>query len=337
MQSRTATESHLNLYPGMKRFQERLPMERESRLRNAENVLSFGVSFLDEALGGIYANDLVILGAKTGFGKSQLAILTALHNARAGKRVTLFALEAEEFEIERRIKYQFITDWFFSQEKRPPIYLNYMDWYYGKFDDYLRPVELEFEEKKEEMPNLNIVYRQNEFTAQEFERIFLGVKDDTDLAIIDHLHYFDYDDENENKAVKQIVKRIRDCALITGKPIILVSHVRKSDRRFKTLIPELEDMHGTSDIGKIATKAITIAPAPSDKQGSYRSTYMQILKCRVDGSRTGATGLLAYNFQSQKYEREYYLGKLSTDGSEFLPFNFNELPYWARCAKAGAM
>ncbi len=51
-----------------------------------------------------------MLGAKTGIGKTALATITALHNCQQGKRVHYFALEAEEREIERRMKFQIIAD-----------------------------------------------------------------------------------------------------------------------------------------------------------------------------------------------------------------------------------
>lgn len=333
--SDTTNESHLNFMKGMESCESRLGREAEHREQNAKNRMSFGVSFLDEALGGIYNNDLVVLGAKTGLGKSQLAMLIALENARQGKRVHFFALEAEEYEIERRIKYQLIADKFYKMPNRPNIHLNYMDWYYNKFSKELESIEKEIEEEEHNLSTLNIYYRQVQFDIQEFERLAFGVKDQTDLMIIDHLHYFDHDDENENRAIKQIVKRIRDCALISGKPIILVAHVRKSDRRLKQLIPDIEDFHGSSDIGKIGVKVITIAPCYEEVVTTHRKTFFQILKCRVDGSRMNMTGLLGFNINNQRYEKQYKLGRLSYDGTDFKPFNFNEMPFWAINALPG--
>ena len=326
----------LSLLKGLESSAHRIEAERPLRLDNASRCLSFGVSFLDECLGGIFPNDLIILGAKTGFGKSQLASLIAMHNIKAGKRVHFFALEAEEYEIERRIKYQLIADRFFSlfgnTKPKAPFRLNYMDWYYGKFDQELDQIEKEVEAEFDQFKNLITYYRQREFDIKEFQRITLSIKDETDLMIVDHLHYFDYDDRDENKAVKETVKGIRDLALITGKPVVLVAHVRKSDKKSKQLIPDLEDFHGSSDIGKIATKAITIAPCYDENATTIKRTYFQVLKCRIDGSRAHLTALLAFNTQQHRYERAYYLGKLSQDGTEFNPFKFNEMPDWAKNA-----
>jgi replicative DNA helicase len=335
MSSGTTNEANINFLKGFDTFSTRLKKERAIRLENGKECLNFGVSFLDECLGGIYKNDLILVGAKTGFGKSQLASLIATENVKKGKRVHFLALEAEEFEIERRIKYQFIADKFFKLQSKPPIRLNYMDWYYGKLDEHLKYIEEEVEEELHELSNLNVYYRTGAFDVNEFERIALGIKNETDLIIIDHLHYFDYDDQNENKAIKQIVKTIRDCALISGKPVILIAHVRKTDKRAKQLIPDIEDFHGSSDIGKIATKAITLAPCYDESASAHRKTYFQALKCRVDGSRTSMTGLSAFNVNNHKYEKQYYLGKVSADGTDFKPFDYNEMPFWALNAIAG--
>lgn len=325
----------INFFKGFESLPSRTGKERKLRIENGKDVLSFGIQFLDECLGGIYKNDLIIVGAKTGFGKSQLASLIALENVKIGKRVHVFALEAEEYEIERRIKYQLIADKFFKLQNRPPVKLNYMDWYYGKIDSHLDAIEEEVDEELQKFKTLHTFYRQGDFDIKDFERLALGLKNETDLFIIDHLHYFDYDDQNENKAVKETVKRIRDCALITGKPVILIAHIRKTDKRLKQLIPDIEDFHGSSDIGKIGTKAITIAPCYEEHPGIHRKTYFQVLKCRVDGARQGMTGLLSFNVNHHKYERQYYLGKLSFDGSEFKSFNFNQMPFWATNAIAG--
>lgn len=326
-----------NLIPtGFEAFPERAKRERSGRVALGSRRLSFGVSFLDDALGGIYPNDLIVLGAKTGLGKSQLAMLIAQHNARQGRHVHFFALEAEEFEIERRVKYQRIADKFFSRSPRPAVNLNYMDWYYGHLDAALEPIEAELAEEDDGLSTLNVYYRTGDFTVQEFERRFFAIKDATDLVIVDHLHYFDIEEENENRAMKDIVKKIRDCALISGKPIILISHVRKSDKRLKQLIPDIEDFHGSSDIGKIATKAITIAPSMDQQKGNLRQTYMHILKCRADGARTRAVAAIAFNLSRQRYEDEYYIGNLSSDGAEFNPFPHVDIPFWAKRAKGAS-
>lgn len=329
----------LKLMDWIKRSADRIGEERELRRKLGAQCLTYGVQFLDENLGGIYSNDLCLYIAKSGLGKTHLATLTAMANARAGKRVHFFALEAEPNEIERRIKYQMLAEAFFKSGIRkefPGIHLSYLDWYYGKLEQ-LERMETEIESVfKELYPSLWTYYRSaGDFTVQDFEKKFLAIQDQTDLIICDHVHYFDSDDENENRALKTTVKKIRDLALLAGKPVVLVAHVRKSERRIKQVVPSLDDVHGSSDITKIATKVIALAPCPQAAgQGNRWPTYIRAAKCRVDGSRTKFVGLVGFNADTNAYERDYFLGRLSPGEDEFEGIrSFNEMPYWAKAAK----
>src|SRR5690348_4241502 len=90
-------------------FGGRIKGERVERLEMAKRRLSFGVKFLDDALGGIAQKDIVLLGAKTGIGKTTMASIIAESNAEKGRHVHYFALEAEDREIERRIKFRILS------------------------------------------------------------------------------------------------------------------------------------------------------------------------------------------------------------------------------------
>lgn len=326
------------LLSSLKLFKERVLEERAQRKAQGAACLSFGVKFLDEALGGIYSNDLILYGAKTGVGKTHLATITAMANAAAGKRVHFFALEAEPNEIERRIKYQILADCFFKTLRKdfPTLNLNYMDWAYGKLDQALGHIEPEIEEMLSSLyPTLWTFYRSGDFTVQDFEKQMLAIQGQTDLLILDHVHYLDHEDDNENRAMKTAVKKIRDLAILTGKPVILIGHLRKGERKAKAIAPGPEEFHGSSDLPKIATKVITLAPCQEQSgQGNRWPTYFRIAKCRVDGSRTRHVGLLGFNADINTYEPNYYLGKLSPSEEEFLPVTrFGDLPFWAKAGQ----
>ncbi len=309
--------------------------EREKRVSSGKKLLSFGVSFLDDALGGIRSNDLVVIGAQTGKGKSQLAMLIALHNCRAGKTVHYFALESEKHDIARRIRFQVLADSFYKDPYRPPgLFLDYQDWVLGKLDEQLKRYEDEID-LSPLFQNLHIYYRTSDFTAEVFQNTFFGIKEETDLVIVDHLHYFDFIDSNENRATKEIMKTIMDCVQIVERPVVLISHVRKRDKRTNQLLPDIEDFHGSSEISKICSKAITLAPAPQEmdplkQQDSLGSkTLMSILKNRTDGSRVGWVACLGYIYGSQSYQTRYALGRLSYMGDAFKEVSPSDVPKWA--------
>lgn len=318
---------------GFRSAGERLENERQGRLQNTGRILSFGVAYLDKALGGIFPNDLILLGARTGIGKTALASHIAFTNVKAGKRVHYFALEAEPLEIERRLKFKTLGDLLYERQINGRDKFNYLDWYLGKCDWLVGSLENEADELlRRHFHTLYTLYRVRDFTVTDFEKRILAVQNDTDLVVLDHLHYVDTEESDENRGYKQIVKRIRDCALDIGKPVIVVAHVRKADRKQKALVPELDDFHGTSDVPKIATKAIMIAHAYDRPTGKTHlwNTYFTTPKCRTDGSRTRFSALITYNASKHEYVEEFVLGRLSVAGDEWHPVEPHETPHWAR-------
>lgn len=316
---------------GFKSFQERLKGERTKRLASSGRILTFGVKFLDVALGGIFQNDLLLLGAKTGAGKTALAARIAYANAQRGKRVHYFALEAEEDEIERRIKFQCVAELVRRRGVQWEHHLNFLDWYAGRVDELTAFYEdIVDKELGDRLKTLSTFYRTTDFYAEHLEKMMLAIQDQTDLVVLDHLHYVDSEDPNENRGYKAIVKKVRDSALSIGKPVVLVAHVRKGDRRSAQLVPSIEDFHGTSDVPKVATKAVMIAPAfDQESDASWLwPTYLSPVKCRFDGARTRYVGLVNFDVRLGTYEEDFDLGQIK--GDKFEPVDNSKLPQWAR-------
>ncbi len=316
------------------RASDRMEGEREERLENAKGILSFGVSFLDAALGGICKHDLILIGAKSGLGKTQLAMIIAMTNSMAGKRVHYFALEAEKNEIERRLKFARLSIHMRNHVSGDHDSLNYLDWHNGRLDRFTNEHEPQVE--KDLMPvleNLNTFYRTAEFSAESFFAKAEEIKDHTDLIVLDHVHYVDSDDANENRGIKNIVKMVRDVSLGLGKPVVMVAHVRKGDRNGGQLVPGIDDFMGSSDIAKIATKAIMIAPAmdmPTHDPCLW-PTYIAPVKCRPDGQRTRYSGVAYYDVRGGIYAEEFSIGKFTSGGTEWksLAETGDKVPRWA--------
>jgi hypothetical protein len=151
-------------------------------------------------------------------------------------------------------------------------------------------------------------YKTDKFDLNDLIATVMECAEETDLIILDHVHYMDFDErENENAAIKNIAKTARSLALEQGVPIILVSHMRKSDRHSLTLAPGLEEFHGSSDLYKIATKAITIGPGAITADGKIE-TYFRIVKNRFEGSVTRYLGKCYYNSKEGNYDSSYEIG-----------------------------
>ena len=309
---------------------ERVRGERRRRSEMTAHRLEFGIPFLDDCLRSILPNDLVLLGAASGVGKTELAKGIAVVNAHRGKVVHFLALEAEEDEIERRAKYAVLVKLALAAGEDMKG-VNYTDWYLGNLDGLLGKYE---EPAEREMggvyANLKTYYKGRRFSHDDISRLFLAVQSETDLLVLDHLHYVDVDDENENRGLKQLTKTIRDVNLSMGKPIVMVVHLRKRDQRARTIVPDLDSIHGTSDVPKIATRVILMAPArclPS-KVPHLAHTFIHVPKDRMSGA-TGHVALCVYHRSMRRYSSVYTLG-YETEAGDFEPIDLEHKPAWAK-------
>lgn len=325
--------------------------------RNSIGGLSFGVSYLDDALISIARDDLILIGGRSGGGKTELAVHIANVNAAAGHQVCFFALEAKKKEISHRILYKKVVQKYFEDPYRvKEQHISYSRWINGRLQEVLGRYHARARQDLDALTNLDIRYSKQLYTLQDFEKDFLSVRFKAKLIIIDHLHYFGLDDGNENAEYKKIVTTIRNMALEYRVPIILVSHIRKADHRFATLVPEQEDFHGSSDIIKVATKAITIASGrgkklfkcrlsldPTDASGEsmdrnlapleikHLPSFMKTVKNREAGETMWTTALLQFNPRDNTYGSRYYVGEQKSEKGEaaFVAYPDSEIPLWA--------
>lgn len=314
---------------GFKPSAERVADERARRKQLASRVMPFGISYLDDYCMGIHPTDLIVLCAASGAGKTTSAALISQLAAQRGKRVHFFALEAFKGEIEQRMIFRELCDVMNGYgAPRSPTFQEFM---YDAFD-VPEPWEVEARKRFEaNARGMFTYYRGEKFTADDIARRFAEVRASTDLIVLDHLHYVDTDDPNENRGLKEITKAIRDAALAAERPVIVVAHLRKKDRTKPRIIPEMEDVHGSSDVIKIATKVVSIAPArdrPS-ADSSISNTYMQVVKDRYLGTN-GYAALCAYDLRTLRYRDEYFVGRLSYGGDEFENVPQGECPRWAK-------
>lgn len=314
---------------------QRIKSEREKRLGLKYKLLSFGVNVLDEMLLGIFPDDLVLIGAPSGVGKTQFCCILALANVLKGKKVHFLALEASKYEIERRLKYQLIAKSFFDPKNtaRPklPKRLSYARWLVGEFDGLLEEYEERAEETiAEKFANLFTFYKSDSFNVQNLVETVLSIANETDLIIIDHAHYFDFENDNENAAIREIAKTARTLALENSKPIILVAHLRKKDRRSAELVAGLDEFHGSSDLFKVATRVITLAPGKPISDGGYE-TFIRVPKDRLSGESTKYIARLEFNAKKNAYEELYRLGSpFSTAEDGFVELDRDHYPDWTK-------
>ncbi|MEK6882692.1 MAG: DnaB-like helicase C-terminal domain-containing protein, partial [Nanoarchaeota archaeon] len=177
----------------------------EKKIRKAidpKKICTFGIAPLDDALIGMLKNDLIVIGADTGVGKSDLCLNIALHNASQGKKVGLYYIEGGANEAIARIKWKFLCDKYYTSGLTG-VDMDYRKWRMNLLDsENLDKLELEciLEMEHKLKDNLDIYSFEKDFKIINLEQS-LGwfthkelnkevalweTKVDVDLIIIDH-------------------------------------------------------------------------------------------------------------------------------------------------------
>lgn len=316
---------------GFETMAGRLVGEVAERVALGGRRMPYHVAFLDDYVKAILPHDVVLIGAPTGIGKTELAMHIATTNA-AERNVAFFALEAEPREIERRKKYALLLPHVWRSNPERARDMNFTEWMLGDYEDVCAPhnriVDIEIARS---FGSMQTYYRGSTFGAKELVAKIDEVHAYTDLIVIDHLHYID-DDEDDHGS---IVKRIRDCALAHGKPVIVVAHMRKKDSassaQAKKLVSALDDFHGSSNVTKIATQAIVLEVAPRIEGEPYNlaPTFVQVLKDRRQGPCRQVARVF-YDMRMKEYRSAYTLGYVTANGSKWEALGSAQVPAWAR-------
>jgi len=323
------------LSSSLKSSTERLATERKARVALAAKVIPTGISYLDDCLGGIHPTDLIVVSAASGAGKTTLGTLLATSAASEGRRVAFFALEAYENEIEQRILFARMCQINALHGSRHAD-LTFSAWMMGKCDGI---AWLETKAVDElDLRGLRTLYREEHFGADDITAQFLAIRSKVDLIILDHLHYVDYDGQSENAGLRKVVRAIRTAALEIQTPVIVIAHLRKRDAKTAGLIPTVDDIHGSSDIVKVATKVVVLAPMRGTQfaaEPSYISnTVMQVIKDRYAGTN-GYAAMMEYDLRSQSYRDRYVIYKPSWGNKDLDAVDADKVPAWASSAKKG--
>lgn len=315
-------------------FGERLKPSHKEK----QELISTNIPLIDEVLGGILNTDLILCGASTGLGKTQLAMNIAKNVALQNKQVVLFSLESYEGEIEDRLIFSELSKKVYQESNS---FFSFKEWVTGNCNKAIYDLEGEIIKKFDGKikDNLRIRYRdKSSYSANQFceEIKLLAQREKIKLIVIDHLHYFDIPDGlTENLGIKNIMFTVRDIGQFLKIPIILIAHLRKTDIKSKTLAPSEFEFHGSSEIIKNSTAILTIAPAEFNGEKKYLiPTYFRAPKLRFDeGGKKRYLYCSQFNLRTGEYENTYRIFRpksLWTDKEDVLE---KDLPNWAINAK----
>lgn len=305
-----------------------------------DRLCTYGVKALDDALFRIGTNELVVIGAETGMGKSELSLNIAQHNAVNGKRVAVYYLEGGHLEAIRRMKWKDITKMYFKDYRFARANVDFKQWMYNYNPEHVLidiegKVNNQYREKYKE--NLYFYPTTKEFTIEKFMMSLLDFHQlltadlDLDLIIIDHLQYFSLAQaDNEISEITKILREVKEITEYYNTPVILISHLRKRGKNAG--LPGHEDFYGSGNIAKIATTAITIAPDPEGDSlaDNIYPTFLRVVKSRV-GIRPNYAFLVNFDLKTRSYEEDYQIYRVNELGQPAsAPLLENELPKWAR-------
>ena len=325
--------------------------EAEYRLdTDIEKLCRYGIKPLDDSLICIRPGELVVIGADSGVGKTEIAIQIASHNAKLGKKVALYHLEGGYREAVSRMKWKDICRHYYANHSG--LDMSYQKWVLNiEQDKLLTEIEAlvwkEYEEKFGD--NLFLHKSDSDLTIIDFLASLMdfhslstaaGAKFndlaresgfDLDLIIIDHLQYFSLDQaENEITEITNIIRKVKHLTDKYGIPVVLISHLRKKTK--DRGLPDQSDFYGSSNIPKISTTSITITPQinKEDFVNQIYPTWIRVVKSRV-GIKPSIAMLCDFDNNQKNYLDKYSLYRVNGDGhTSPEPLAQSELPKWAR-------
>jgi hypothetical protein len=319
--------------------------ERKDRKSIDKNKLChFGVKPLDDAMPFIRNNELVVIGAESGVGKSELGLNIAITNAMSGKKVALFFLEGGEKEGMARLKHAMINEYLKTANERIK-YADFISWKCNGIDGLDKVEEEVYKLAKEKIKDNLLIYEVDKGVRIDelIDSLTSCVKDDEwlndenkpniqlDLIIVDHLQYFELTkDENEIQQITKILRELKNITINNKIPVILISHFRKSDKTQG--LPDQSSFYGSSNIPKISTTSIVISSdkTKEDFSDGLYPTWFRFVKSGI-GLRDNYAIKINFNIKTNKYERFYhlhYVGKNSFPVDKMI--TQNSLPTWAK-------
>ena len=279
-------------------------------------VGKYGVPYLDRELLGISKSDLVVIGARSGAGKSSLAKI--IFEANDKKKTALFSLENYDGDLEMSImrrKYNSLTgDNYTSRQWQMMSYSQINEEMLVKAKLYV----------DEQLKNACIFGRRppveygNAWNIESLTKMIIWCSTHgKELIIIDHLDYLDRDNANEsdNEHVTKLMSAIRE-AQEQGAAIVAFSHLRKPVGRMdNVVIPNENEFIGSSNKIKQATQVIMFAPANDGDAETGYGTWCRICKNRNGGIKNQAAKMF-FIPAKESYQPHYGIHTIDYAGTK---------------------
>ena len=225
---------------------------------NEWDLLSFGIPEIDDKLGPIGNNDVIILGGRTSMGKSAVAQQLAQRIAEQGRGVAFFAMEMSEEQMAARLISSYV--------KRN---LAYTDIIRGNVKPYDLPAIVE---ATEHIATLPIVFdhrgglRPSEVIAacRKFKRTLKVNGVDLGLIVLDHIGLMSSDEptQNDYARMSSVARKLKEIAKAVGCAVLACTQINREGEKRDGNKPTRADLRDSGHIEEIADAIIlTYRPA----------------------------------------------------------------------------
>lgn len=191
--------------------------------------ISSGYQSIDKLTKGFVGGELTVIAGKTSYGKTTLAMNMANNIALAGHTVLFVTMEMTHVELTSR--YMFIN---------------------GGDNDAYQTVAAH-----------TAFQRNDELNWQNIDALIGHAIDamNVSLIVIDHLHYFTRELDNTAEDLGRITKELKKNAIRHNVPVLLISHVRKTNYQSEATI---DDLRGSSYIAQDADIVLMVGRNEGD-------------------------------------------------------------------------
>lgn len=260
-------------------------------------LCNYGISFLDDKIGGIYDEDLLVIGAESGIGKSTIAEIIAFSCIRQNVKPALFSLE--NFAGNTRDKKAFEL----YKARTLQWGLKFRQWVDIKNKNPIQ-VQEEINCVDKLISKMFLIERSNrDYTIDKLEQDFKRVVENgCKVVILDHLDYFDaYEKDNDLQHTKRLMKTIRRLQDEYKVAVIGFSQLRKNVDK-NIIVPTYDDLYGSGDKVKQATLILMVARCEEEPKDGIYPTYMNLSKDRFGSKESCRIG---YDIKTNKYVSSY--------------------------------
>ena len=271
----------------------------------------FGINYLDNKLDGIHLGDLILVGARSGAGKSTISRMIAQANP---KNTAWFCLENFRYDMILEQCYYY----YLQKTNNYGVSLRHFS---GGACAKEENWSVEFTQEiadygHAQFDGLSIHSRRPDFNV---DKLIALMKTEVELnhkeiLIIDHLDYVDKNDPDENdiRHFTELMRAIRDLQDKHKVAVVAISHLRKPlQAKESPKIPSMDEFYGSSNKVKESTIVIMFSPdderneqSAMNNQNYLKSTFCCIRKLRLGGI-DNKVARLSFNLRTGRYNDLY--------------------------------